>query len=94
PVLVSQGKLFYLAAVGDKALMQRIIDMMIDDVGLPTLALPAGVRCRRRGGFRIYFNYGAGTATLNPADDEAGYVIGGTAIPGAGVTVARLATAG
>jgi beta-galactosidase len=94
PVLVSQGKLFYLAAVGDKALMQRIIDMLIDEANLPTLALPAGVRCRKRDGFRIYFNYAGTAATLTPADDEAGYVLGGAAIPAAGVTVARLATAG
>jgi beta-galactosidase len=94
PVLVSQGKLFYLAAVGDKLLMQRIIDMMIDVANLPTLALPAGVRCRKRDGFRIYVNYAASPATLTPADDEAGYVLGGAAMPAAGVTVARLATAG
>jgi beta-galactosidase len=52
------------------------------------------VRCRTRGGFRIYVNYGAGAAVLNAAGDEAGYVLGTADMPAAGVTVARLATAG
>ncbi|MET3897127.1 beta-galactosidase [Devosia sp. UYZn731] len=94
PVLVSQGKLFYLTASGNKALVQRVVDYLIAEADLPVLNLPAGVRCRVRGGFRIYVNYGAGAATLNRAADEAGYVVGEASIPGAGVTVARLATAG
>ncbi|MDB5588540.1 MAG: beta-galactosidase [Devosia sp.] len=94
PVLVSQGKLFYLTASGNKALVQRVVDYLIAEADLPVLNLPAGVRCRVRGGFRIYVNYGAGAATLNKAADEAGYVVGEASIPGAGVTVARLATAG
>ncbi|HTJ57455.1 MAG TPA: beta-galactosidase [Devosiaceae bacterium] len=93
-VLVAQGKLSYLAASGDKALMQRIIDLMIEDAGLPTLNLPAGVRCRKRDGFRIYFNYANTPATLAPASDEAGYLLGSANMPAAGVTIARLATLG
>ena len=64
PVLVSQGKLFYLAASGDRALMQRIIDRMLDEADIKTIPLPAGVRCRTRDGFRVYVNYGASAATL------------------------------
>jgi beta-galactosidase len=94
PVLIAQGKLHYLAASGDRALMQRIVDHLIEDAGLRTLNLPAGVRCRVRDGFRIYFNYGDTGATLVPAEDESGYVIGDAAIPAAGVSVARLAKAG
>jgi len=94
PVLVSQGKLFYLAASGDRALMQRVIDRMLEESGLETLTLPAGVRCRVRDGFRVYFNYGTTAATLTRADDEREYVVGAQTIPAAGVTVARLATAG
>jgi len=93
-VLVSQGKLFYLAASGNKALIQRVVDYLIAEADLPTLKLPAGVRCRTRDGFRIYVNYGTGTATIIKAGDEAGYVIGGAELPPAGVTVARLAKAG
>ena len=94
PVLVSQGRLFYLTASGNKALVQRVADYLIAEADLPVLNLPAGVRCRVRGGFRVYVNYGTGPASLNPAADESGYVVGGASIPGAGVTVARLATAG
>lgn len=91
PVLLSQGKLFYLAATGDRTLMQRVVDYLIAESDTPTLALPAGVRCRVRDGFRIYFNYGAGAATLTKAADEVSYVVGGMEIDGAGVTVAKLA---
>lgn len=94
PVLVSQGKLFYLSASGDRALVQRVADYLIAEADVPTLALPAGVRCRVRDGFRIYVNYAASAQTLTQAADEAGYVLGGTEIPPTGVTVARLATSG
>lgn len=94
PVLVSQGKLFYLAASGDRALVQRVVDHLIAEADTPTLNLPAGVRSRVRGNFRVYVNYSTNAQTLNPASDEAGYVLGNAEIPGAGVTVAKLATAG
>src|SRR5690606_31672977 len=94
PVLIAQGKLFYLTASGDRALIQRVADYLIAEADVPVLNLPAGVRSRARGGYRIYVNYSAGPATLNPAADEAEYVIGGVEVPAAGVTVARLATAG
>ncbi|MCW5721529.1 MAG: beta-galactosidase [Devosia sp.] len=91
PVLIAQGKLYYLTASGDRALMQCIADHLIAEADLPVLNLPAGVRARSRGGFRIYVNYSSGSATLNPAADEAGYVVGGAEISAAGVTVATLA---
>lgn len=94
PVLVAQGKLHYLAASGDRALMQRIIDRLLADSGVPTLNLPAGVRCRVRGKWRVYFNYGDTAANLAPAPDEKGYVLGTAQIEAAGVTVAELATDG
>jgi beta-galactosidase len=94
PVLVSQGKLYYLTASGNKALVQRVVDYLIAEADLPVLNLPAGVRCRVRDGFRIYVNYGTGGATLNHAGDEAGYVVGEAEIAAAGVTVARLARVG
>lgn len=94
PVLLSQGKLFYLAASGDKALTQRVVDYLIAAADTPTLTLPYGVRCRVRDGFRVYFNYGAAAATLTPADDESGYIVGDENMAAAGVTVAKLAKAG
>src|SRR5690606_13238346 len=94
PVLVSQGKLFYLSASGDRALVQRVADYLIAEADVPTLTLPAGVRCRVRDGYRIYVNYSASTQTLTPADDEDGYALGTAEIPAAGVTVAKLAKAG
>ncbi len=93
PVLVSQGKLFYLTASGDKALVQRVVDYLIAEADTPTLTLPAGVRCRVRGDFRIYVNYASSEQRLTLAPDEAGYVLGGASIAAAGVTVARLSRA-
>ena len=44
------------------------------------------------GGTNSNTSYNASTpATLTPAADEAGYVVGGAAMPAAGVTIARLA---
>lgn len=94
PVLLSQGKLFYLAASGDKALVQRVVDYLIAEADTPVLTLPAGVRCRVRGAFRIYVNYASTGQTLVPAPDESGYVLGSAEIPAAGVTVAKLSTDG
>jgi beta-galactosidase len=74
--------------------VQRIADYLIAEADLPILTLPAGVRARTRGGFRVYVNYSASPATLSQAGDESGYVVGGADVPAAGVTVARLATAG
>jgi beta-galactosidase len=94
PVLVAQGNIHYLAACGDRALMERVVDELVDAADLPTLNLPAGVRCRVRDNHRIYLNYSDSDAALVPAADEAGYVLGGSAIPAAGVTIARLARVG
>ena len=94
PVLVNQGKLYYLGGSGSKALVHRVVDYLIAEADLPTLSLPAGIRCRTRGGLRIYVNYNAGPATLTLASDETGYLLGSAELPAAGVTIARLATAG
>lgn len=93
PVLISQGKIFYLTASGDRALVQRVADYLIAEADVPVLTLPAGVRARCRGNYRIYVNYAASPAQLSPAADETEYVIGGAEVPAAGVTVAKLATA-
>jgi beta-galactosidase len=93
PVLIAQGKLHYLGASGTKALMQRVVDYLIAEAGVPVIELPAGVRCRVRNGFRVYVNYSTTAAVLTPAADEVGYLLGSAELAPAGVTVARLATA-
>jgi beta-galactosidase len=94
PVLLAQGKLHYLGASGTKALVQRVVDYLIAEAAVPTIALPAGVRCRVRDRFRIYVNYSSSVASLTLAEDESGYVLGSAEMPAAGVTVARLSKAG
>jgi beta-galactosidase len=94
PVLLRQGRIYYLGASGTKALTQRIADYLMAEADVEGITLPAGVRCRTRSGMRVYVNYGSSAATLTPASDEAGYVLGSAELPAAGVTVARLATGG
>ncbi len=94
PVLLRQGKLHYLGASGTKALIQRVVDHLIAEAGVPVIELPAGVRCRVRDGFRVYVNYSNSAATLKLAADEAQYVLGSGEMAPAGVTVARLSRAG
>jgi beta-galactosidase len=94
PVLIAQGKLHYLGASGTKALVQRVVDYLISEADLPVIELPAGVRCRVRDGLRVYVNYSTTAAALSLAADESGYVLGSAELAPAGVTVARLATAG
>ena len=94
PVLIAQGKLHYLGASGTKALIQRVVDYLIAEAELPTIELPAGVRCRVRDGLRVYVNYSNTSASLALAADEIGYVLGSEELPAAGVSVARLAKAG
>lgn len=92
-VLLQQGKLFYLTTSGDRALVQRVADYLIAEADTEILPLPAGVRCRVRGSYRIYVNYAATDQRLTPAADEVGYALGEAHIPAAGVTVAKLAKA-
>jgi beta-galactosidase len=94
PVLAAQGKVHYLGASGDDVLMQRVADRLITAAGLPLRELPEGVRCRSRGGFRVYFNYSATSQTVAAAGDEAEFFLGGPELPPAGVSVVRLATNG
>jgi beta-galactosidase len=93
PVLLAQGKLHYLGAIGTKALVQRVVDYLIAEANVPVIELPAGVRCRVRSAFRVYVNYSTSPANLKLAPDEKEYVLGSAELSPAGVTVARLATA-
>ena len=57
PLLLRQGQAYYLAGWPDAALAQNIIGDLLAAAGLEQLALPAGLRCRRRGNWRFWFNY-------------------------------------
>jgi hypothetical protein len=71
--------------------MQRIVDRMLDRPG-------SDVPCRRA--FAAQATDCASMSTTgcprdaHPAKDEAGYALGSETIPGAGVTVAKLAKSG
>ncbi|GAB4382402.1 beta-galactosidase [Albidovulum sp.] len=72
PAIVSAGRLHYLAGWPDEAAFDRLVAAAAAAEGLKVAALPEGLRCRRAGGHRFWFNYGAAPVsfegrTLPPA---------------------------
>ncbi len=87
PVWLRHGRMHYLAAVADDALLQHIIAALCRDAGLP-LAAPAGdLRLRRRGPYTFVINYGPDAARWRP--HAALPVIGGERLAPASVAVWR-----
>ena len=58
PVLVAEGRSHYLGMWPDAAALSSLMNCVADKAGLATVALPEGVRLRRRGGLLFAFNYG------------------------------------
>ena len=82
PVVLRQGRVRYVAAQADAALLSAILARAAGDAGLDRLALADGVRVRRRGGHIFAFNYASEPRTC-PLPQ------GGT-MPAAGVVVSTL----
>lgn len=81
--LFAKGRHHYLACVPDKALLGSVIERLARAAGLAPVALPPGLRLRRRGNLTFAFNFGPqpvnvaaqagpglppGSRVLNPAD--------------------------
>jgi len=81
-----KGKISYLAALPDQALLNAILEELARAEALPIEILPADIRARDRGRLRYYFNYGPGPLILE-LSPHTQFVIGGSEIPTAGVTV-------
>jgi beta-galactosidase len=52
-----QERTHYLAACLSTALLDRIVQSVLEEAGVPTFDLPPGVRLRRRGDTCFAFNY-------------------------------------
>lgn len=70
PVLLRHGHVRYLAAQPDAALLHQLMEQVAREAGLPTLALPPGVRTRRIGRMLFVFNY---AAEPRPVPEVTGY---------------------
>jgi beta-galactosidase len=88
PAFVSQDHWFYLATWPAEALLDAVIGAVIEDAGLPTIDLKAGVRLTRRGDLTFAFNF-APSPRQTPAPEGAQFVIGGPLIAPGGVVAWR-----
>ncbi len=59
PALVQSEAIHYLAGWPDDVLRDRVLAHVSQLAGLPTTALPEGLRCRETETHRFWFNYGA-----------------------------------
>lgn len=57
PALIGTGPVRYLAGWPDDAALARILSQACTAQGIPTQALPAGLRCRDTATHRFWFNY-------------------------------------
>lgn len=89
PALTRKGRAHYLAGTPDEVLLQRIVARLAREAGLATLDLPAGLRTRRRGGYRFVFNYGPGPADISPHFPDTRFVLGGARLEVGDVAVLR-----
>jgi beta-galactosidase len=86
--LVCAGNHHYLACWPDQTLLHSLMRLLAAKARVNTLALPAGVRLRRRGPLLFAFNYGDTPWTLeNPGE----IILGDRDVKPQGVTILRLA---
>jgi beta-galactosidase len=84
------GKVHYLAAWPDAALMRHTMEAVCAEAGVATHPMPGGVRLQRRGGLTFAVNY-ANEMRITPALITADFVLGGAELPPAGVAAWRTA---
>ncbi|MCU0882344.1 MAG: beta-galactosidase [Hyphomonadaceae bacterium] len=82
----------YLATWPDRALLEAVLLRRLRERGIEALALPDGLRLRRRDGWRFAVNYEAHRLDLRdhvPGADGFDYRVGGPELPPAGVAIWR-----
>ena len=65
PALISNGKIQYLAGWPDEIALKNILLRILEEEELPFTVMPEGVRERRNGGERFWFNYNCFEAEFN-----------------------------
>ncbi len=86
--LFRHGRFFYLAGLPDDRWLGDLVKMAATEQELPILNLPEGVRSRRLGLLRCFFNYNPYPVQLSPGE---GFetLIGDTNLAPAGVLIGR-----
>ena len=86
PACWKNGPVRYLSAWPEPALASMVLARAAQDAGLPLHSLPKGLRLRRAGNRIFVFNYAPQTLDL-PSSLAGKIMLGGRALPPAGVTV-------
>ena len=86
PVVLRHGRVRYLAAMPDEALLDLVLRRAAVEAGAGIVAMPEGLRVRRAGGRTFVFNYAAVDVEV-PGGLVGHAVIGTRVLPPAGVLV-------
>ncbi|MCZ8322573.1 MAG: hypothetical protein O9296_13465, partial [Novosphingobium sp.] len=86
PALFKHGNLRYLTAWPEQDLAREVLGRAARDADLPQLDLPEGLRMRRVGDRRFFFNYAAHPIRL-PNDLCERLILGTPTLPPAGVAI-------
>ena len=79
PAAIEAGRRIYLACWPDATLLDAALRHVLAACGADIVALPPGVRLRRRGALRFAFNYGPEPWTLGEQQGRR-FVLGGATI--------------
>jgi beta-galactosidase len=85
PALLRKGRTRYLTARVDAALERSLLSVAATDAGLAPVALPEGVRLRRRGHLLFVFNLGDKPRQVDVP--QARWLVGGARVPPQGVSI-------
>ena len=86
--LFRQDRFFYLAGLPDDRWLGDLVKMAVTEQELPIVELPDGVRTRRLGSLRFFFNYNPHPVHLSPREGLE-TLVGSTDLPPAGVLIGR-----
>ena len=79
PAAIAADRRTYIACWPDAVLLEAAVRHLLQTAGVEMIALPQGVRLRRRGDMRFAFNYGPQAWTL-PGEVDRQFVIGSSTI--------------
>ena len=86
--LFRHGRFFYLTGLPDDRWLGDLVQMAVTEQKLPVTDLPEGVRTRRLGSLRFFFNYNPHPVRL-PARADLETLVGDLDLPSAGVFIGR-----
>ncbi|MFZ0712086.1 MAG: beta-galactosidase [Terrimicrobiaceae bacterium] len=86
--LFSHERFLYLAGLPDDRWIEDVMKMVASQQNLPIVELPKGVRTRRIGALRCFFNYNPFTVRV-PALEGLEVLVGNADLPPAGVLIGR-----